>query len=99
MENESIVTQIIWRRDFEFVNKALLIKYNIGILQNTFWILQGLTNLILQMENERYCSPVGDHASEDERGFFGEEMNAFSIAWIATAVYFSPHITKFKILN
>lgn len=33
-----------------------------------------------------YCSPTGEHASEDEGGFFGEEMNAFSIAWIATAI-------------
>jgi len=33
-----------------------------------------------------YCSPTGDHASEDETGFFGEEINVFSIAWVATAV-------------
>jgi len=41
-----------------------------------------------------YCSPTGEHASEDEGGFFGEEMNAFSIAWIATAVLLKTSIFK-----
>jgi len=47
------------------------------------------------MVDDWYCSPTGEHASQDEAGFFGGEMNAFSYAWIATAlcVFFSTVLT------